>query len=46
VGGALFPIGRIPQIPALALITDLVLLAALAPIAVHALRTPSRTARP
>lgn len=45
VAGALFPMSRIPQIPALALVADLILLAALAPVAVNALRTQSRTAQ-
>lgn len=33
LGGVLFPLGRIPQIPELALATDLLFLAALAPVA-------------
>ena len=33
LGGVLFPLGRIPQFPELALVTDVLLLAALAPVA-------------
>ena len=33
LGGVLFPLGRIPQLPELALATDLLFLAALAPVA-------------
>lgn len=38
VGGAMFPLSRIPEVPGLALAADLVLLAALVPVALRASR--------
>lgn len=37
-GGVLFPMSRIPEVPALALVADLLILAALAPVAFSARR--------